>query len=83
MVTYYLITTMFIEQIVRIRMLVDQNRQIVRQYIEQVINTGGIDLLVNPTKKNAQNIMSALEEFGVGSVGLSATDFQSLDNVIQ
>ena len=34
------------------------------------------DLLVNPSPDNAKWIMSALEEFGFGPVGVSTEDFQ-------
>ena len=45
--------------------------------------TGDIDLLVNPDASNAQRIMSALDKFGFGSVGLEASDFESPNKVIQ
>jgi hypothetical protein len=45
--------------------------------------TGDIDLFVKPDPKNAQRILSALTEFGMGSLDLSQTDFTSVDNVIQ
>jgi hypothetical protein len=45
--------------------------------------TGDIDLLVNPDAANAQRIMSALDKFGFGSVGLEASDFESPNKVIQ
>jgi len=45
--------------------------------------TGDIDLYVNPDQDNAQRIMAALEEFGFGSVGLAATDFDHPNQVIQ
>lgn len=38
--------------------------------------TMDFDLLVNPSSDNAKRIMSALEEFGFGQVGVSAEDFQ-------
>ena len=37
--------------------------------------TMDFDLLVNPNQDNAKRIMSALEEFGFGEVGLSIDDF--------
>jgi hypothetical protein len=46
-------------------------------------NTGDIDIYVKPDSKNASRIMSALNEFGFGSVGLSLDDFQKPDNVVQ
>ena len=45
--------------------------------------TGDIDIFVKPDPINAQRIMAALEEFGFGSVGLTASDFESRDKVIQ
>ncbi|KAA3617000.1 MAG: hypothetical protein D8M58_04615 [Calditrichaeota bacterium] len=45
--------------------------------------TGDIDLLVKPDKENSNKIISVLAEFGFGSLGLSAEDFQSPDRVIQ
>ena len=45
--------------------------------------TGDIDIFVNPDAINAQRIMAALDEFGFGSVGLTAMDFESPDKVIQ
>ena len=45
--------------------------------------TGDIDIYVKPDPENAQRIMAALNEFGFGSVGLSAADFEGPDKVIQ
>jgi hypothetical protein len=45
--------------------------------------TGDIDIFVKPDVINAQRIMSALDKFGFGSVGLRAEDFESPDKVIQ
>ena len=45
--------------------------------------TGDIDIYVKPEAGNAEQIMSALEEFGFGSVGLSAADFEKPGLVIQ
>lgn len=45
--------------------------------------TGDIDILINPTVSNSERIWAALDEFGFGSVGLSAKDFQQPDKVIQ
>ena len=45
--------------------------------------TGDIDILVKPDAVNARRVITALEEFGFGSVGLTATDFTSPDKVIQ
>ena len=45
--------------------------------------TGDIDIYVKPDSQNAERIMKALDEFGFGSVGLTAEDFESPDKVIQ
>lgn len=45
--------------------------------------TGDLDLLVEPSAENAARVMRALTDFGFGDVGLSATDFQQADVVVQ
>ncbi|MBC7247231.1 MAG: hypothetical protein H5T73_05580 [Actinobacteria bacterium] len=45
--------------------------------------TGDLDILVHPSRENAQKIMSALRDFGFGSLGLSPEDFQKSDYVVQ
>jgi len=45
--------------------------------------TGDIDLFVKPDPENAQRIMAALDEFGFGSVGLTASDFEIPNQVVQ
>jgi len=45
--------------------------------------TGDIDILVKPDAVNARRVITALEKFGFGAVGLTATDFTSPDKVIQ
>jgi hypothetical protein len=45
--------------------------------------TGDMDILVNPDVINAGRIIAALEDFGFGSVGLTATDFERPDQIIQ
>lgn len=45
--------------------------------------TGDLDILVRPDPENAGRILRALEEFGFGSLGLTAEDFTAPDNVIQ
>jgi hypothetical protein len=45
--------------------------------------TGDIDLYVRPHPENARRVMAALSDFGFGSVGLSADDFERPDNVVQ
>ena len=45
--------------------------------------TGDIDIFVKPDNINAARILSALEIFGFGLIGLTIKDFQTPDNVIQ
>ena len=45
--------------------------------------TGDIDIFVKPDKKNAEQIMKALDEFGFGSAGIEKTDFIYEDKVVQ
>ena len=45
--------------------------------------TGDIDILVRPDRENAKSIVSALDEFGFGSVGLTAEEFTAPDRVVQ
>ena len=45
--------------------------------------TGDIDLLVHPDEQNAQAILKALNEFGIGSMKLKIKDFTRPDKVIQ
>ena len=45
--------------------------------------TGDIDMLVSPEASNAQRVLSALEEFGFGAVGLTNKDFNEPDKVVQ
>jgi hypothetical protein len=45
--------------------------------------TGDIDILIKPDSENAENILRALDEFGFGSLGLTAADFSTPQNVIQ
>ena len=45
--------------------------------------TGDIDIYVNPTKENANRIVSALGAFGFGTLGLTSEDFQKPDQVVQ
>lgn len=45
--------------------------------------TGDLDILVRPTPDNARRIMSALEDFGFGDLGLVETDFTDPDRVVQ
>jgi hypothetical protein len=45
--------------------------------------TGDLDVFVRPDPINARSIMQALREFGFGSVGLTAADFEEEGKVIQ
>lgn len=45
--------------------------------------TGDIDIFVKPGAENTQRILAALDEFGFGSVGLAASDFESPNKVVQ
>lgn len=45
--------------------------------------TGDLDVFVKPDSSNAARVISALNDFGFGSVGLSAQDFEKPDQVVQ
>ena len=45
--------------------------------------TGDVDVWIRPTPQNAENVLSALEEFGVGSLNISKEDLTGDDTVIQ
>ncbi len=45
--------------------------------------TGDIDILVRPDSENAHRILTALNNFGFGSVGLTIEDFVNPDKVVQ
>lgn len=45
--------------------------------------TGDLDILVRPELENAQRILKALAQFGFGSLGLGAEDFENPECVIQ
>ena len=45
--------------------------------------TGDLDIFVMPDAVNARRIMQALDEFGFGSVGLTAADFEKEGKVVQ
>ena len=45
--------------------------------------TGDLDIFVRPDSLNARHIITALEDFGFKSVGLTSADFEKPDNVIQ
>ena len=45
--------------------------------------TGDLDILLRPDAANAQRILPALGAFGFASVGLTASDFERPDQVVQ
>ncbi len=45
--------------------------------------TGDMDILVRPESQNAQRILRVLDQFGLGSLGLTAEDFAASDKVVQ
>lgn len=45
--------------------------------------SGDIDIYVQPSLKNAENISAALRDFGFQSLGFSVEDFSKPDQVIQ
>ena len=45
--------------------------------------TGDMDIFVKPDPENAQRAMAALNDFGFGSVGLRAADFEIENKVVQ
>ena len=45
--------------------------------------TGDFDLWINPTEKNAERLISTLDDFGFSSLGLQASDFVESGKVIQ
>ncbi len=45
--------------------------------------TGDIEILIQPNAENARRVLTALDEFGFGSVGLTEEDFKILDKVVQ
>jgi hypothetical protein len=45
--------------------------------------TGDLDIFVKPDAVNAHRILTALEAFGFASVGLTPSDFERPDQVIQ
>ena len=45
--------------------------------------TGDIDLYIKPDPANAKRIVNALDEFGFGSLGLTADDFSNPGQIIQ
>ncbi len=45
--------------------------------------TKDIDILVEPSKENSKKLISVLEQFGFGNIGLNEDSFQELDQIIQ
>ena len=45
--------------------------------------TGDLDVFVKPDSANSRRLIAALTDFGFGSVGLSAEDFEKPDQVVQ
>ena len=45
--------------------------------------TGDLDVFVKPDPANSARVMASLRDFGFGSVGLSAQDFEKPNQVIQ
>ena len=45
--------------------------------------TGDLDIFVQPDAVNAQRILTALAAFGFASVGLTSSDFERSDQVVQ
>jgi len=45
--------------------------------------TGDLDIFVKPDAANAQRILTALAAFGFASVGLTPSDFERPDQVVQ
>lgn len=45
--------------------------------------TGDLDIYVRTTAQNARRILGALDDFGFGSMNLSAEDFSAQDRMVQ
>ena len=45
--------------------------------------TKDLDILVKPTTENAKKLLTALDEFGFGSLNLAVEDFATPGNIIQ
>jgi hypothetical protein len=45
--------------------------------------TGDMDILVRPDLENARRVLSALDDFGFGSLGLRVEDFASPGKIVQ
>ena len=46
-------------------------------------NTGDIDIFINATEANVNNLLKALDKFGFDGFGLTKRDFLTKNNVIQ
>ena len=45
--------------------------------------TGDLDVFLKPDESNSERVMAALNDFGFGAVGLSQSDFERPDQVVQ
>jgi hypothetical protein len=45
--------------------------------------TGDLDILIRPDPANGRRVLTALEEFGFGAIGLTRSDFEKPGQVIQ
>ena len=45
--------------------------------------TGDLDIWINPTLENAENVIQCINEFGFGAFGLQSTDFTKIGNLVQ
>jgi hypothetical protein len=45
--------------------------------------TADLDFLVRPTRENALKVIRAIDEFGMGGVGVTADDLSSPDQIVQ
>jgi hypothetical protein len=45
--------------------------------------TADLDLLVNRTLENAARVIRAIEQFGLGSLGVSVSDLSTQDQIVQ
>ncbi|MFZ1976580.1 MAG: nucleotidyltransferase [Bacteroidota bacterium] len=52
-------------------------------YYAEPRNTGDIDFLINPTKKNAKKVLAVLKKFGFEKLDISENDLLNPDLVIQ
>ena len=45
--------------------------------------TGDLDILIRPTKENAEKLVAVLNEFGFAELGVKAADFRQPEQIIQ